>query len=157
MHAFQIKPHLGIGPVRLNASRSDVRETLSAIGFPLEHTHGASDYFCEAAIQVEFHDQQRASFIGISCHEAYSVFYLDVNVFDTPAQDLFTLFAERDDSGGHVFRDTDYCFPNQILTLWDADSQYDRLGGEQRVIWAQVGLGSSDYFDAIRKLQTRND
>lgn len=152
MHEFEIEPHIGIGPVRLGASRSAVEEALASIGFPLENTHGAIDYFCEAAIQVEFDDQQRADFIGFSCHEAYSVFHLGVNVFDTPAQDLFALLAGRDGSGAHAFRDTEYCFPNQILTLWDADSQYDRLGGEQRVVWAQVGLGSSHYLEATRNL-----
>jgi hypothetical protein len=150
MHHFEIEPHAGIGPVRLGTYRSAVHETLSSIGFPLENTHGTIDYFCEAAIQVEFDDQQRAHFTGFSCHRAYSVFYSGVNVFDTPAQDLFALIAERDGSGAHTFRDTDYYFPNQIMTLWDADSQYDRLGGEQRVVWAQVGLGSSGYRDAIR-------
>ncbi len=152
MHEFKIEPHVGIGPVLLGASRPAVREALASIGFPLEDTHGTIDYFCEAAIQVEFNDQQQASFIGFSCHKAYVVFYLGVNVFDTPAQDLFGLLVARDGSGEHGFRKTDYFFPNQILTLWDADSQYDRLGGRQRIIWAQVGLGSPDYLDAIRKL-----
>lgn len=156
MHEFRIEPHIGIGPVRLDASRSAVQEALSAIGFPLENTHDPIDYFCGAAIQIEYSAQQRARFVGFSCHEAYSLFYCGLNVFDTPAQDLFAFIAERDDSGPHVFRDTDYFFPNQILNLWEADSQYDRLGGEQRVVWAQIGLGSSEYLEAIRQLNVRN-
>ena len=153
MHEFQIEPHVGIDPVRLGASRSEARAALSSIGFPLENARGALDYFCEAAIQVEFDEQQRADFIGFSCHQAFTIFYRGVNVFDTPAQDLFAVIAERDGSGAHSFRAAGYCFPSQIMTLWYADSQYDRLGGEQRVIWAQVGLGSSDYLDATRKIE----
>jgi hypothetical protein len=149
MHNFHIEPHVGIGPVCLGASRSDVRRALSAIGFPLKDTRGALDYFCGAAIQVEFDDQQRADFIGFASHEAYSVFYCGLNVFDTPAQDLFAFVADRDGTGAHSYSDVEYCFPGQILTLWEADSQYDRLGCYQRVIWAQVGLGTPEYFKAI--------
>lgn len=141
MHKFQIEPHLGIGPIQLGVSRTALQVTLASIGFPLERTHGRLDYFCEAAIQVEYDEQWRSKFIGVSCHQAYSVFYSGVNVFDKPAADLFALIAGQDGSGSHIFCSNGYTFPNQMLTLWDADSQYDRLGGELRIIWAQVGIG----------------
>ncbi|WP_139213161.1 hypothetical protein [Pseudomonas kilonensis] len=44
-------------------------------------------------------------------------------------------------------------FPNQILTLWDADEQYDRQGGERREVWGQVGIGTSAYMAAIRAIK----
>ncbi|EPJ81519.1 hypothetical protein CFII68_18785 [Pseudomonas sp. CFII68] len=44
-------------------------------------------------------------------------------------------------------------FPNQILTLWDADEQYDRQGGERREVWGQVGIGTNAYMAAIRAIK----
>src|SRR5688572_21847227 len=130
MNEFTIQPHVGIGPVALGASRLVARRSLAEAGFPLEHTHGSLDYFCDAAIQVEFDSTDHAQFIGISCHRAYIVTYHGTNVFDVPATELFELIAARDGSGGHYFRATDYFFPSQALSLWDADEQYDRLRRE---------------------------
>jgi hypothetical protein len=56
------------------------------------------------------------------------------------------------DSGPHVFDRYEYCSPNQILTLWDADEQYDRQGGEEREVWGQIGIGSKEYVAAVEGL-----
>lgn len=157
MHQFQIEPHVGIGPIRLGASREEIRAALLSVGFPLKHTRRALDYFCNSSIQVEFGDDDCADFIGCAYHAAYTLSYRGANVFDTIAKDLFTLIAENDGSGIHTFKDSGYCFPNQIVTLWDADTQYDRLGGEQRPIWGQVGLGNQRYLDAIRQIRSRGE
>ena len=88
-------------------------------------------------------------FIGVSHHSSQDVFYQNTDVFDITAKTLFDLVASNDDSGSYEFSEYEYIFLNQILTLWDADELYDRKGGEQRVIWAQVGLGNSEYLRAI--------
>ena len=63
------------------------------------------------------------------------------------------LIAGRDNSGDWPFDASGFVFPNQIVTLWEADEQYDRLGGEQRPIWALVGLGNQRYLEAVRAVK----
>ncbi|MNV81898.1 hypothetical protein D3C71_1755930 [compost metagenome] len=75
----------------------------------------------------------------------FTAIYQGRNVFDTPAKDLFALAADLDASGSHRFNRNEYMFPNQILTLWHADTQYDPR--ERRVIWGQVGLGDARYLE----------
>ena len=122
-----------------------VRSTLAGLGFPLESSHGASDYFCRATIQVEYGPDDSAWFIGVSSSDQITTTYRGRNPFDLAATEFFALVAAHDDSGPHEFDRYEYVFPNQILTLWDADEQYDRKGGEARPVWAQVGLGTEAY------------
>jgi hypothetical protein len=63
--------------------------------------------------------------------------------------------ATSDDSGSHEFDRYEYRFPNQILTLWDADEQYDHQGGEGREVWAQVGIGNHAYMAAIDAIKNK--
>jgi hypothetical protein len=110
------------------------------------------DFFCEASIQILYEQDDTASFIGVSFHSFYTCTYKGVNVFDTLAEELFSLMAAGEGDGStHRFNDCGYVFPKQILTLYNADSQYDRLGGEVRLIWAQVGIGDARYLAATAK------
>lgn len=149
---LRIEPGVGVGPILLGESRPVVREVLSNLGFPLESTRGSLDYFCGASIQVEFGVDDRADFIGLSWHGAYKLTYYEIDVFDTEARRLFELVAEHENSGGdhHRFDTAEYIFPGQILTLWEADEQYDHMGSGQRLIWAQVGIGSRRYLAAVQ-------
>ena len=156
MQELRITPHVGIGPILLGASREAVRSALASIGFALESSLRLLDYFANAAIQVEYGPDERADFIGVSCHGDYSLTYYGTNVFDTIAERVFSIVAARDDSSDHTFDRSGCVFPTQIVTLWEADEQYDRLGGEQRLIWAQVGLGNNRYLDAINAIEARN-
>ena len=150
MLELKIRPGAGIGPVNLGATRREVRTALAAIDIALRRQSDGLDYF--DSIQVEY-KSERATFIGVSWSNAYVTTYMGVNVFDVTAESLFSLFATHDASGDHTFNEYEYLFPKQILTLWDADSQYDRIGGEQRVVWAQVGIGNDDYLRAIEKIK----
>jgi len=152
MHKFKIAPHVGIGPILLGASRDSVRAALSASGYPLESSEDSLDYFASSGIQIEYGPDGCADFIGIACGKTYRLTYYDVDVFNTPADEIFDLIARRDNSGDWPFDASGFVFPNQIVTLWEADEQYDRLGGEQRPIWAQVGLGNERYLEAVNEI-----
>ena len=73
-------------------------------------------------------------------------------MFDVEARELFELFA-RAEPKKHRFSALEYLFPAQILTLYDADKQYDhfRVGKNARRVWGQVGLGSDDYLWSVQK------
>jgi hypothetical protein len=150
---FKIEPHVGIGCIKLGAKRDDVRACLAANGFPHEMYRDSCDYFCSSAIQVGYDDGDCVQIIGISCEKSISVTYENINVFDVPAEEIFSIMATNDNSGNHDFDECEFIFPNQILTLWDADTQYDTLGGWKRVVWGQVGLGSKAYWDAYNEVR----
>lgn len=61
--------------------------------------------------------------------------------------------AAADESGHHEFDPLEYCFPNQILTLWSADPQYDYRRKGARQVWGAVGLGNEVYLSAIKALE----
>lgn len=153
MNVFEISPRKSIGPVHLGVSRSAARQALAEMGFPLENSHGRCDYFCAACFQVEYSDDGNVQFIGASGCSEISFTYKGVDVFSIAAAELFSLIAAADGSGSHEFNPYEYCFANQIMTLWDADEQYDCQGGEEREVWGQVGIGSEQYLSAIGALR----
>ncbi|WP_192564713.1 hypothetical protein [Pseudomonas gozinkensis] len=153
MPVFEILPREAIGPIRLGASREAAREAMSVNGFPLEHTHGRLDYFCESSIQFECDAGDQVQFIGVSGNSRFNVMYRGIDVFSVSATELFSLMAASDDSGPHEFDRYEYLFPTQILTLWDADEQYDRQGAEERQVWSQVGIGNDVYLAAIAAIE----
>ncbi|MFC4728023.1 hypothetical protein [Coralloluteibacterium thermophilus] len=149
MVVVDLVPHVGAGPILLGSPRVQARQALLALGFPLEWSRGSVDYFFESAIQTQCGPDDRISFIGLSCHERFTVRYQGRNVFALPAAQLFALIAASEESGAHTYEPCEYCFPDQVITLWDEDEQYDRLGNESNPVWAQVGVGSQAYVAAI--------
>ena len=63
----------------------------------------------------------------------------------------FAFLAELD-GGDHQFTAAEYLFPRIIVTLWEADLDYDHLGGQSRPVFAEVGVGNAAYLEAIRDL-----
>ena len=152
---LEISPLIGIGPVKLGSLRLEARESLLSAGFPLESSRRSLDYFCNASIQVECGPDDRVRFIGISASERFIATFQSIDVFSRSAEELFSLIADADNSGPHQFITSEYLFPNQIVTLWDADEQYDRQGNESRPVWAQVGIGNESYAAAIAAIRSR--
>ena len=136
-----ISPGIGIGPIKLGMSKLQARSTIEDQGFPLESSYDELDYFCEAAIQLEY-KSEHVRFIGISQHSEISCTFNGVDVFDLSAVDLFNLVSANEPrSPQEQPGDTCY-FPHQGINLWEADEQYDRKGNYKRAVYAQVGLES---------------
>ncbi|MWV13481.1 hypothetical protein F3I62_15360 [Pseudomonas sp. R-28-1W-6] len=152
---LEISPLIGVGPIKLGSLRAEARELLLSAGFPLESSRRALDYFCNASIQVECDPDDRVRFIGISASERFIATFQSRDVFSLSAEELFSLIANADNSGPHQFIASEYLFPNQIITLWDADEQYDRQGNEARPVWAQVGIGNDSYAAAVAAIRSR--
>ena len=141
---FSINPHNGIGSIKLGMPRTEVREIL---GGSFDSSRNSLHYYFNGNLQVEF-ENELVSFIGVAIDESYVVTYLGVNVFDVEASELFTLISANEPLE-HTFERSEYVFPEQIITLYDADEQYDYLGNHQRSIWGQIGLGSKAYLNAV--------
>ena len=142
---YEIIPHMGIGPVKLGMSREEVKEALGVKNY--SGSNGEIDYYFNNSFQIEF-ESNKADFIGVSYHPDYTVTYRGMNVFDTAAKKLYEFIATSEDEN-HKYDPIEYLFPTQILTLWDADEQYDQIGSESRLIWAQIGVGTQCYLEAV--------
>jgi len=143
---FEIKPHVGIGSVELEMNRADIKKILGEEN--LSYVNEEIDYYFNNSLQIEFVND-KADFIGMSYHPDINVMYKNTNVFDTEAKELFNLIA-RNEEENHKFDEMEYLFPKQIVTLWDADEQYDHMGTTNtRLIWAQIGIGSQNYLEAV--------
>lgn len=153
MVTLDLIPHSGAGPILLGSLRAEVREVLSTLGFPLEDSRGSLDYFCESSIQIEYSPEGHVWFIGLSCHQRYTVQYKGKDVFALEAPEIFALIAASETFKLHAYNSYEYCFPDQIITLWDADEQYDRIGNASKPVWAQVGVGDQCYVEAISALR----
>jgi hypothetical protein len=151
MKTLALVPHVGIGPIKLGDSRTSVRAALVAADCPLHSEDRNLDHFESASIQVEYEADGTASFIGISSDPDIALSYGGIDLFDTEAKRVFELLALRDGSGAHDFAETEYLFPSQIVTLYEADTQYDRKRAETRSIWGQIGCGDTRYLKAVRK------
>jgi hypothetical protein len=157
---LELEPHRGFGPVKLGSAREDARAAMAAIGFPLEgsqvdplgQSHTELDLFCDSSIKIESAGGV-LSFIDVLYSEAYVAQYRGVDVFDVTARELFQIAAAADKSGHHEFDPLEYCFPNQILTLWRADPQYDYRRKGARQVWGSVGVGNEVYLSAIMALE----
>jgi hypothetical protein len=120
--ALSLIPGQGAMPIVLGSTREQAGATLLQLGVLRSARHGTQDYYLENAIQIEFTDE-RASFIGISTHEDISLFYHGENILGMEAREAFQLIARHEGAGDHIYFEDEYLFPNQIITLWDADSQ----------------------------------
>jgi hypothetical protein len=152
---FEIIPLDSIGPLKLGVTRAEAREAMRAMGFPLESARESLDYFHHSCIQTECGTDGNVEFIGISSSPEITVSYKGLDVYSLPAPELFSFIADHDASGTHIYNTYQYLFPNQVITLWDADEQYDRQGEETRPVWAQVGIGNSAYLEAIKAIKSK--
>jgi hypothetical protein len=90
-------------------------------------------------------------FIGVADHPRIVCRYHGQDVFDVAASDLFALIAAGE-KRKQRYRSEEYLFPEQIITVYQADEQYDRNGKGSRPVWGQVGVGNAEYLQAIGKV-----
>ncbi|MFA3789770.1 hypothetical protein AB6T38_01490 [Aliiglaciecola sp. SL4] len=74
--------------------------------------------------------------------------YENIDVFDVDGVNLFHAIAVNE-SKSHMFNEFEYVFPDQIITLWEMEEQYDYLGNHKLKVCAQVGIGTKSYFHVV--------
>ena len=149
---LEIKPHIGIGNIKLGSTRTEAKQLAESMGFSLESSNDTLDYFCDSSIQLEFGESGLLQYIGLTYHDSYQALYEGVNVFDTEANTLFKIINKKEVTPS-LFNDYEHVFPTQIISLWDSDSQYDRYQNESRCIWASVGVGDENYLKASEAIE----
>jgi hypothetical protein len=144
---FLIKPNDGIGAIKLGMTRKQVKELLA------EHFSSSDntiDFYFDNSLQIEF-EKEFVDFIGISQNDAYKVSYENIDAFDVDGARLFSAISANE-SKSHMLNESEYIFPEQIITLWEMDEQYDYLGSHKRKVWAQVGIGTKSYLKVVNGL-----
>ena len=144
---FLIRSHDGIGPIKLGMSREQVKELFAGF-FTLSDE--ASDFYFDSCLQIEF-ENNLVDFIGVSQNENYQLMFGAIDVFNVDGITLFNAISANE-SKSHSFNESEYIFPDQIVTLWDMDEQYDYLGNHKRKVWAQVGIGTKSYLKVVNGL-----
>jgi hypothetical protein len=152
---LRITPHEGVGPVRLGMTRDEVRAALSGFPGALAETasHESVDHFFGSALEVEYGCNGGAMFVGASFYPGCGcTFTLDgYDPWSIPASDLFERLA-RLDGGVHRFQSTEYLFRSLVVTLWDAERQYDHRGHGVMLVFAQIGVGNAEYLQSVDEL-----
>lgn len=145
---LELVPGKGALPLRLGSSRDDIARTMLSLGHDASAHHGNSDYYARNAIQIEFGDDGLASFIGIAAAANIELIYRGRSILHLPAREVFDLIKENEPQDETEFSPAEQLFRSQIITLWDADEQYDPFG-ERFPVWGQIGIGNESYLSAI--------
>lgn len=131
--------------------RAQVRAILLGLGFAQSHEIETMDYFCENSIQAEYTDGS-VSFIQFACDERFVARYRGADVFSLTAEELFAAIAKGESGGPHAYDPREYLFPEQIIAVWEADSQYDCRNKYTRDVWGAVGVGDARYLAAVQAI-----
>lgn len=150
---LELTPRKGIGPIELGMTRDQVRSAMEEFGHPLCHETNSMDYFHENAIQAEYEDGT-VSFIGVASDKKIELIFRNFDLFDMTSEEAFSLIS-KDETKEHSYEEYEYIFPDQIVTLWEADSQYDYKGIEQRPVWGQIGIGDQRHLEFSIRLNDK--
>jgi hypothetical protein len=162
MIALDLVPRIGAGPLLLGSTRDDIAKAAASIGLVKEAASGdVCDYFTENIVQIEYGDDGRALFIGIACNTGeIGALYQGKNLLDMTAKAALALVAKGERDNAIPTMASDPVLRDQIITFWDADTQYDHIrhatGQRPRKIWGQVGIGNDAYLAAIDEIAARD-
>lgn len=143
---LHLVPEDGLLPFKLDATLDEVLAVAKEAGLAPSHQEPGVVYFVENAIHIEF-IAGKAIFVGVAPHPDIRLIFNTRDLLRRPAAEVFDTLARRE-TEEHLFDDTEYVFPDQKITLWDADPQYNLTGGGVSM-WGQIGVGNQRYMDAI--------
>lgn len=143
MEHFEIKPLVGIGPVRLGMTREESRRAMGRTpdSFQKSPTDPpTTDAYFESAFQVFFDEHDRVEYIELSGPAApFAALYRGKDVHRASGKDVVALVSK---DGAYDPDDPElgsaYLFPSLELSLWrpEADEPF----------FATVGIGRRGYF-----------
>ena len=147
MIEFEIEPLVGVGPIRLGSSRTQVRAILGA---PIEPLRGEREMYFDGFF-VDYDETDRVEFIELARSEQYRATFLGIALHDAPAEQALALISTLDD---HDPYDAEpgysYIFVGLQLSLWrgsvpDPDQPVSDSDGRH---FEAVGVGRLGYFTA---------
>lgn len=149
---LELVPGKGVLPLLLGSSRGDIARTMLNLGHDISAQRDTVDYYVRNSVKIEFDEDGLASFIGISSDPGIELIYHGRNILHLPSREVFDLIKENEPEYEIEYSSTEHIFRSQIITLWDADEQYNKLGAGFPV-WAEIGIGNESYLAAIEGLR----
>jgi hypothetical protein len=155
-----INPNIGVGPIELGMTRSQVKQALATLpNNSLDQTTAATlDYAFRNSLQVEYDANGQAMFIGVGFYDDYGdhcgcdYSFHDRHVGDYSAPELFTLFASLDHSNPDC-HSGEHCFKTIGIVVSGASSEHDYRGGRSRSVYGQVCVVNQQYFEALKAIE----
>lgn len=145
MKTFEIKPKIGVGPIRIGMTRAEVREHL---GQP-EADDDKREWYLED-MAINFDPSGKVTFIELAESENYKATLNGKCLHDLDADEAVSHvqkiapYDENDPEFGYT-----YLFPDLQISLWRPvipDSEQDPNDSTGRRFEA-VGVGGDGYFD----------
>jgi hypothetical protein len=151
-----IQAHLGVGPITLGMTRSQVHQALSTIpNNSLDQTTAATlDYAFRNSLQIEYDSNGQAMFIGVGFYDDCGCDYSfhDRHIGDYSAPELFTLLSSLDHSNPD-YHSGEHCFKTIMMVVSGASLEYDYRGGHSRSVYGQVCVVNDQYFEALKAIE----
>lgn len=150
MTPLPLQPLVGVGPLRLGATREANRAALAAV-LGREVGGGGTgpglDALLGGALELEYDDEGLCAFIGVSpTADGPRVTFQGLDLAG-PAEPLFAAVAALEPSPP-AFTPSQQLFPTSVVTLWEAHPRFD-LGGGRWPAWGQVGVGTRAYLAGL--------
>ncbi len=148
---FELIPKIGTDTIRLGMELKAVEAILKKqLGLEDLEYDKKRNLLCafENSIQITFNAAGEAEFIEFYADEGLSIRYQQIDLFDTPADQVFQLLLQNDELAGDEFEPV---FLHKIIALSDSDEAYDYKQNHQRKIWFTIGIGNEDYLASIKE------
>lgn len=153
---FEIKPHVGIGPIEFGQTRDAVQTAMAQLGeAKLKRSDDSREGYFNGAFQVNYDDSGKVEFIETASSRDFEVLFHGEALHDMEADaavEFVSQFADFDAEEEEI--PYSYQFPAIDLSLWrgtlpldENDEDYDEEDEDGRYFEA-VGLGTKGYFSA---------
>lgn len=163
---FELKPHIGAGELKLGMQREEIHGILGNPEYSTEKSLmeyegfaipvSAKDGYFKNELQITYDDGGRVNFIEFSGKDSefVKVYLKDIDVFNTPAQQLIREISNLTNS---AFDKDDeipffYVFPSIDLAVWrgvipvgDEHTEEIPDSDEGKYFWT-IGIGIKGYY-----------
>ena len=150
---FDIRPHEGVGPLRLGMTREEVAKVMSRDPKALPcQTEGDTEAYYDSGLSIQYDPGGNVEFIEVSGNSWMDPDYEGVDLFRTPAEEVVEHICQFDAPDPDVgSENTDYLFPKLILTLWRPHPEYGQEWEGGPTFFATVGIGAHSYLEGCRR------
>jgi hypothetical protein len=151
MPDYTVQPFVGVGPVRLDMTRDEVRRAMPEPSKPFRKgptSRHETDAFHQNAFQVFYAGEPpTAEYIELSRGSVVRAFYRDLDVFATPADEVVA-YISRDAAFDQTDREIpySYIFRDLQLSLWRPTIPESDTDPDGRY-FSTIGIGKRGYYD----------
>ncbi len=146
MQIFEILPNIGMGPIKLGMSKSEVQAELGNSG--AESLAVVFRYF-NNNFQVAFDSRDKVEFIGLSLTDSVRGVFNGSELLRLTAEEAIKIVSGFD-SAEELENGCTFAFQNLNMSLW-RDYKSD---SEKTDNFLEISLGVKDYFKAKEKQVT---